>query len=137
MNFLDLRYWHGLGSEHLYLTNNTNKKGSEHNMKSNEEIIYQKLHDTFGVEEFRPSQKEVILRTLDGEHSLVLMPTGMGKSLCYQLPALIFEGLTIVISPLIALMKDQVDQLKKLGIDAAFVNSSLGKGGERDPGTVI
>jgi len=97
-------------------------------MKSNEDKIYQILHDTFGVDEFRPSQKEIILRTLDGEHSLVLMPTGMGKSLCYQLPALIFEGLTIVISPLIALMKDQVDQLKKLGIEASFVNSSLGKG---------
>lgn len=96
-------------------------------MISDEEKIYRVLRESFGAEEFRPSQKEVILRTLDGEHSLVLMPTGMGKSLCYQLPALIFDGLTIVISPLIALMKDQVDQLKKLGIDASFVNSSLGK----------
>ncbi len=97
-------------------------------MNPGEEKIYRVLHDTFGADEFRPSQKEVILRTLEGEHSLVLMPTGMGKSLCYQLPALIFSGLTIVISPLIALMKDQVDQLKRLGIDASFVNSSLGKG---------
>lgn len=96
-------------------------------MKSNEEKIYSILRGTFGAEEFRQSQKEIILRTLEGDHSLVLMPTGMGKSLCYQLPALVFDGLTIVISPLIALMKDQVDQLKKLGIDASFVNSSLGK----------
>ncbi len=97
-------------------------------MKLKEEKIYKILHETFGADEFRPSQKEIILRTLEGEHSLVLMPTGMGKSLCYQLPALVFNGLTIVISPLIALMKDQVDQLVKLGIDASFVNSSLGKG---------
>ena len=97
-------------------------------MKNNEETIYRILRETYGADEFRPSQKDIILRTLEGEHSMVLMPTGMGKSLCYQLPALVFEGLTIVISPLIALMKDQVDQLKKLGIDASFVNSSLGKG---------
>ncbi len=97
-------------------------------MNTNREKIYTILKETFGAEEFRSSQEDIILRTLQGEHSLVLMPTGMGKSLCYQLPAMVFNGLTIVISPLIALMKDQVDQLKKLGIDAAFVNSSLGKG---------
>ncbi len=91
------------------------------------EKIYSILRETFHGDEFRSSQKEIILRTLEGGHSLVLMPTGMGKSLCYQLPALIFDGLTIVISPLIALMKDQVDQLKMLGVDASFVNSSLGK----------
>jgi len=92
-----------------------------------EDKIYSLLRDTFHGDEFRPSQKEIITRTLEGGHSLVLMPTGMGKSLCYQLPALLLDGLTIVISPLIALMKDQVDQLKNLGIDASFVNSSLGK----------
>ncbi|HOP31516.1 MAG TPA: ATP-dependent DNA helicase RecQ [Spirochaetota bacterium] len=92
-----------------------------------EEQIYRVLKETFGADEFRSSQKEIILRTLNGKNSLVLMPTGMGKSLCYQLPALLLDGLTVVISPLIALMKDQVDSLKKLGIDAAFVNSSLMK----------
>lgn len=94
---------------------------------TDEKKIYSILREIFRGDEFRPSQKEIITRTLDGGHSLVLMPTGMGKSLCYQLPSLIFDGLTIVISPLIALMKDQVDILRKLGIDASFVNSSLGK----------
>ena len=89
------------------------------------------LRSTFGVEEFRTSQKEIIYRALSGGHSLVLMPTGMGKSLCYQLPSQITRGLTLVISPLIALMKDQVDQLLGLGIDAAFINSSL-SGRERE-----
>lgn len=92
-----------------------------------EDKIYSLLRDTFRGNEFRPSQKEIITRTLEGGHSLVLMPTGMGKSLCYQLPALVFDGLTVVISPLIALMKDQVDRLKSLGIDASFVNSSLSR----------
>ncbi|HOP62349.1 MAG TPA: ATP-dependent DNA helicase RecQ [Spirochaetota bacterium] len=90
-----------------------------------EEDIYKVLKESFGADEFRSSQKEIIMRTLNGGNSLVLMPTGMGKSLCYQLPALLLEGLTVVISPLIALMKDQVDSLKKLGVNAAFVNSSL------------
>ncbi len=93
-----------------------------------EDQIYRVLKDTFGADEFRTSQKEIILRTLNGGHSLVLMPTGMGKSLCYQLPAMLLDGLTVVISPLIALMKDQVDALKKIGIDAEYINSSLMKG---------
>lgn len=79
----------------------------------------------FGISAFRGSQENIITRTLEGKHSLVIMPTGMGKSVCYQIPALLSEGLTIVISPLIALMQDQVDKLKRLGIDAEFVNSSL------------
>lgn len=100
--------------------------------KFKEDDIYKILRETFGAEEFRGSQKEIILRTLNGGHSLVLMPTGMGKSLCYQLPAMLLEGLTVVISPLIALMKDQVDSLKKLGIDAAYINSTLGRGERED-----
>ena len=96
-------------------------------MKKIEKEIYSVLHNTFGADEFRPSQKEAILRILEGKHSMILMPTGMGKSLCYQLPALFFDGLTVVISPLIALMKDQTDRLKELSIDASFVNSSLNK----------
>jgi ATP-dependent DNA helicase RecQ len=83
------------------------------------------LKKYFNLESFRTSQEDIIKHTLAGGSSLVLMPTGMGKSLCYQLPALAFDGLTVVISPLIALMKDQVDSLKKRGIDAEFINSSL------------
>ncbi|MEO2002196.1 MAG: DEAD/DEAH box helicase, partial [Pirellulales bacterium] len=85
------------------------------------------LKKTFGYQSFRGTQQEIIERTLAGKHSLVLMPTGGGKSLCYQVPALVQEGLTVVLSPLIALMKDQVDALNARGIDATFINSSLTK----------
>lgn len=93
-----------------------------------EQKIHSLLRDTFKAEGgFRASQEDIILHVLSGRHCLVLMPTGMGKSLCYQLPALMMDGLTVVISPLISLMKDQVDSLLERGIDAAYVNSSLGK----------
>ena len=93
------------------------------------------LEQRFGFTEFRGRQEEVIHRILRGEHALVIMPTGMGKSLCYQLPALMLDcrigkssrPLTIVISPLIALMKDQVESLQAKGIDAEFINSSLNR----------
>jgi len=83
------------------------------------------LKNIFGYDEFRPLQKEIIERTLIGKDSLVLMPTGGGKSICFQIPALCFDGITIVVSPLISLMKDQVQTLQSNGIKADFYNSSI------------
>ncbi len=87
--------------------------------------IYLKKY--FGYSAFRDGQKDIIEKILSHQNLLIIMPTGNGKSLCYQLPALLLPGLTIVISPLIALMKDQVDKLKGLGIKADFINSSMKK----------
>lgn len=82
-----------------------------------------KIH--YGFKSFWPGQEKVINNILEGKSTIVIMPTGGGKSLCYQLPALVLDGVTIVISPLIALMKDQVDSLEKVGIPATFINSSI------------
>ncbi len=87
-----------------------------------------KLKEIFGYSQFRGSQEVVIRNILSGKNTFVIMPTGAGKSLCYQLPAMIKDGLAIVISPLIALMKNQVDQLNAYGINARFLNSTLSKG---------
>ncbi len=83
------------------------------------------LRDTFGFREFRGRQREIIERTVAGHDSVVLMPTGGGKSLCYQIPSIAMRGVGIIVSPLIALMQDQVDALRLLGVSAAFWNSSL------------
>lgn len=88
------------------------------------EILHAKLKENFGFEKFRPNQEDIINCILSGQDTLAIMPTGGGKSICFQLPALIFPGITIVISPLIALMKDQVDSLKANGIEACYINSS-------------
>ena len=86
------------------------------------------LSDVFGFEAFRPGQEAVVDAALAGRNVLAVMPTGAGKSLCYQLPAVVGGGMTLVVSPLIALMKDQVDALKANGIAAEFINSTLSAG---------
>jgi ATP-dependent DNA helicase RecQ len=87
--------------------------------------LLERLQSLFGLDEFRPAQREVIEDVLRGKDVLCVMPTGAGKSLCYQLPATLQGGLSIVVSPLISLMEDQVQQLRDGGIIAAFLNSSL------------
>ena len=87
--------------------------------------LHRLLKTHFGFESFLPMQQEIVSHLLSGQDGLVLMPTGGGKSLCYQLPALALDGVTLVVSPLIALMKDQVDSLKANGVAAEFLNSSL------------
>ena len=90
-----------------------------------EALAQQVLQDTFGYQHFRPGQQTIIHQALSGRDCLVVMPTGGGKSLCYQIPALVREGLTLVVSPLISLMKDQVDQLLANGVAAAYLNSTM------------
>lgn len=87
--------------------------------------ITRTLKEVFGLERLRPGQREIIEAVLRGEDVLAIMPTGAGKSLCYQLPALQLEGMTIVVSPLISLMKDQTDKLTEIGLEAANLNSSV------------
>src|SRR3954467_3556429 len=90
------------------------------------------LKTVFGHSGFRGAQGEIVSHVAGGGDALVLMPTGGGKSLCYQLPALLREGTALVISPLIALMQDQVAALRQLGVKASFLNSSLNEQQARD-----
>ncbi|MEL7386374.1 MAG: DNA helicase RecQ [Pseudomonadota bacterium] len=100
---------------------NTNTATSNPPIRSPQAVLKQ----VFGYKDFRDGQEAIIAAALDGQDSLVLLPTGGGKSLCYQVPALILDGVTVVISPLISLMQDQVAQLRALGVQAAYINNSL------------
>ncbi|NVJ47647.1 MAG: ATP-dependent DNA helicase RecQ, partial [Cytophagia bacterium] len=91
------------------------------------EVLRAKLKEVFGYDQFRGNQEKIILNLLAGHNTFVIMPTGAGKSMCYQMPAIVQEGTAIVISPLIALMKNQVDQMNAVGIKARFLNSTLSK----------
>src|SRR5881227_1926443 len=90
------------------------------------------LRQIFGIRQLRSGQEQVIANVLKGKDTLAIMPTGAGKSLCYQLPALHFAGTTVVVSPLISLMKDQSDKLDDAGVDSAQMNSALGERGQAD-----
>jgi len=83
------------------------------------------LREVFNLDKLRPGQAEVMRSVLEGDHTLAIMPTGAGKSLCYQLPTLHLPGTTVVVSPLISLMKDQVDKLEDAGLEASQLNSAL------------
>ncbi|GBU11593.1 ATP-dependent DNA helicase [Enterobacterales bacterium] len=97
-----------------------------------EELAHQVLRDTFGYQQFRPGQQTIINTAISGRDCLVVMPTGGGKSLCYQIPALVMDGLTLVVSPLISLMKDQVDQLMAAGVEAGCLNSTQTREQQQD-----
>lgn len=106
------------------------KGGYNHNKNYEVNFLINKaldvLKEYYGYSNFRKGQKEIVENILDGNDVLAIMPTGGGKSICYQIPAVLLNGITIVISPLISLMKDQVDNIRELGIKAAYINSSLG-----------
>jgi ATP-dependent DNA helicase RecQ len=100
----------------------------ENMLVEEKDILKERLKEIFGYSQFRGNQETIIRNLLDGKNTFVIMPTGAGKSLCYQLPAMMRDGLAVVISPLIALMKNQVDQMNTYGVNARFLNSTLSKG---------
>jgi ATP-dependent DNA helicase RecQ len=101
------------------------RNGGQRKIETRGRRVLSVLKSVFGLSDLRPGQREVIESVLAGVHTLAIMPTGAGKSLCYQLPALLMPGMTVVISPLIALMRDQFEKMTGLGIEAAQVNSAL------------
>jgi ATP-dependent DNA helicase RecQ len=105
---------------------------SMNTQKPTAKLAHQILHSIFGYETFRPQQQAIVDHLIAGGDALVLMPTGGGKSLCYQIPSIVRPGVGIVVSPLIALMQDQVDALRQNGVRAAFLNSTLGPGEVRE-----
>src|SRR6476469_10967986 len=94
-------------------------------MKPCDSLVHSTLKNSFGFDTFREGQEAVIAKILEGKSALAIFPTGSGKSLCYQLSALLLEGLTLVVSPLIALMKDQIDFLEERDIPAARLDSTI------------
>src|SRR5581483_2929302 len=94
--------------------------------------LRRRLREQFGFRRFRPGQEQAVMAALEGRDTVVIMPTGSGKSVCFQLPALALEGTTIVVSPLIALMKDQTEALAQKGIEVVAVNSTLSAREERE-----
>ncbi len=104
----------------------------KHSSIPNQDSLEKSLRETFGLSHLRPGQEEVIQNVLHGRDTLAVMPTGSGKSLCYQLPALNLPGTTLVVSPLISLMKDQAEKLEEVGVEAAQVNSTLNAQEESD-----
>jgi len=108
------------------------RRGSNGSFGDGPDAALDALRSVFGYDSFRGQQAEIIDHVVRGNDALVLMPTGGGKSLCYQIPALVREGVTVVVSPLIALMRDQVTAMRELGVRAAFLNSSLGAGEARE-----
>src|SRR5688572_27503247 len=101
-------------------------------MSVSKKDLQRTMRKVFGLETFRPGQEEVVNAILSGRDTLAIMPTGSGKSLCYQLPGLHLRGTTVVVSPLISLMKDQSDKLEALGLDAPQINSALPKSESED-----
>src|SRR5438874_6544663 len=95
-------------------------------------LLHELLHKHWGYSAFRPKQEAIVQAILSGRDAAVVMPTGGGKSLCYQLPAVVMERTCVVISPLIALMQDQAVQMREIGISAAFLNSTLDGAAQRD-----
>lgn len=112
--------------ESIYIVKYPSQKNkSTESVLKNINVLTQKLQEFFNFKDFRPGQEEIVQAIISGQDVIALMPTGGGKSLCYQLPALAEQKMTIVISPLIALMKDQVDNLQARGLSAVLINSSL------------
>ena len=91
------------------------------------EELKRRLREHFGFRRFRPGQEQAVQAAMEGRDTIVIMPTGSGKSLCFQLPALALDGTTVVVSPLIALMKDQADALRERGVAVAAINSTLSR----------